>query len=135
MLGAGTLEGVLRARADALGVTDAIAFPGWSDPGKFLPTTELLLSTSRYEGYGMAIVEALAAGVPVLSTDVGIAREAGAVIAEGDYGEALSAWLSGSRSRGKLLLEGYVDEVAYLDRVRAFYASFARATVSGTDTL
>jgi len=38
------------------------------------------LLTSHYEGYGRTIVEAAAAGLPVLATDVGIAS---------DYGDAV----------------------------------------------
>jgi glycosyltransferase involved in cell wall biosynthesis len=40
----------------------------------------VVLSTSQFEGYGAGIVEALAAGVPVVAPDVGIAREAGAIV-------------------------------------------------------
>jgi glycosyltransferase involved in cell wall biosynthesis len=35
----------------------------------------VFLSTSEYEGYGMSVIEAGLAGVPVVTTDVGIAGE------------------------------------------------------------
>ena len=82
MLGAGRLEAALKARATQLGFDAFVEFPGFADPLPYLARAELLLATSEYEGYGLAIIEALAAGVPVLSTDVGVAREAGAVIAD-----------------------------------------------------
>jgi glycosyltransferase involved in cell wall biosynthesis len=82
------------------------------------------LVTSAYEGYGMVIVEALSAGVPVLSTDVGIAREAGAVIAQGNYADALISWLAGPRVRGVLKVGSYKDEREYVTRIRAHYAAF-----------
>jgi glycosyltransferase involved in cell wall biosynthesis len=72
------------ARARARGLTAYPALPGRADPRPYLGRAELLLATSRYEGYGLAILEALAAGVPVLSTDVGSAREAGAIVAARD---------------------------------------------------
>lgn len=83
MLGTGRLLKAVKARAKARGLTPYLDLPGRADPVPYLAKAELLLATSRYEGYGLAIVEALAAGVPVLSKDVGIAREAGAVIAPG----------------------------------------------------
>ena len=70
----------------------------------------------------MAVVEALAAGVPVLATDTGIAREAGAVIAGEDYAQALCEWLAGSRERGNLRLASYASEQEYLHHVREHYA-------------
>jgi glycosyltransferase involved in cell wall biosynthesis len=42
----------------------------------------VVLNTSPYESYGAAMLEALAAGVPVVAPDVGIARQYGAYIAE-----------------------------------------------------
>lgn len=124
IVGTGRLLGALTREARVLGVTERVTFAGvQKDVRPFYAAADLLLATSAFEGYGMAIVEALAAGVPVLSTDVGIARAAGAVIAEGDYAPALTSWLAGPRARGALTLSPYADERDYLARVRAFYAS------------
>lgn len=78
MLGEGPLRQKILEHARALRVPDRLMLPGWTDSAPFLATAELQMVTSLYEGYGLAIVEALAAHVPVVSTDVGIAREAGA---------------------------------------------------------
>jgi glycosyltransferase involved in cell wall biosynthesis len=48
----------------------------------YLESADVVLSTSPAESFGASIIEALAAGVPVVSYDVGVAREAGAIIAE-----------------------------------------------------
>ena len=85
MLGAGRLRGALATRAKVRGLEPCVDFPGHRDPLPYLARAELLLATSRYEGYGLAIVEALAAGVPVLATDVGIAREAGAIVVQREH--------------------------------------------------
>jgi glycosyltransferase involved in cell wall biosynthesis len=77
MLGSGGLEGVMRTAAKGL----PVEFPGWQDPVPYLQTADVVLSTSRHESWGQSMVEALAAGVPVVASDVGIAKEAGAIVA------------------------------------------------------
>lgn len=77
MLGTGSLESALRAQAENL----PIEFPGWKDPAAYLAGADIVLCTSRHESFGASIIEALAAGVPVVAPDVGVAREAGAIIA------------------------------------------------------
>jgi len=41
----------------------------------YYKTADVYLLTSNYEGYGRTLVEAAAAGCPIVSTDVGVARE------------------------------------------------------------
>ena len=73
----------LRALAYRIGVGERVQFTGSMQPdvASYYAQADVVVNTSDYEGYGRVIVEALACGVPVVSTDVGIAREAGAVIA------------------------------------------------------
>ena len=80
MLGAGSLEHILRGHAKDL----PVEFPGWQDPVPYLTKAHVVLSTSRTESWGASIVEALAAHIPVISPDVGIAREAGAMVVSRD---------------------------------------------------
>lgn len=124
-LGDGPLQSELQARVKKLGIEDRVSFPGWQDPASYLEYAELLLVTSLYEGYGMVIVEALSAGVPVLSTDVGVAREAGAVIASSDYTASLVSWLNGPRARGELLHTPYLNEDQYDQSIQTFYETSA----------
>jgi glycosyltransferase involved in cell wall biosynthesis len=124
MLGEGSMRAEMHEFIRNHSMGNTVTLPGWGDPADYLPTTELMLSTSAYEGYGMALVEALAAGVPVLSTGVGVAQDAGAVIAATPFPEALSAWLSGPRNRGTLLLPTYASMDGYLNCIYDFYASF-----------
>jgi glycosyltransferase involved in cell wall biosynthesis len=79
MLGAGNLG--KRLRDDAKRRALPVEFPGWQDPLTFLADADVVISTSRHESYGASMIEALASGVPVVAPDVGIAREAGAIIA------------------------------------------------------
>ncbi len=69
LLGDGRERGHLEARAAALGVTDRVTFHGHvADTMPFLRTATVFLCTSRYEGYPAVLIEALAAGTPVVTT-------------------------------------------------------------------
>ena len=73
-VGSGALEKILKERTHAFGLDEYVEFVGSVlNVPPYYAQADLLLVTSEYEGYGMALVEALAAGVPVLATDVGIA--------------------------------------------------------------
>lgn len=76
MLGAGTLEPAIRKLAGSL----SIELPGWQEPEPYFQIADVVLCTSKHESWGASIIESLAAKVPVVSPDVGIAKEAGAVV-------------------------------------------------------
>ena len=79
LLGTGSLEAALRDRAKENAAH--IEFPGWQSPVSYLAMADVVISTSKHESYGASIIEALAAGVPVVAPNVGIVAEAGAVVA------------------------------------------------------
>ncbi len=68
-------EGRLRARSEelarSLGIRDRMVFCGWWDdvPG-LLAASQVSVMSSRHEGLPRAVVESLAAGVPVVATAV-----------------------------------------------------------------
>jgi glycosyltransferase involved in cell wall biosynthesis/peptidoglycan/xylan/chitin deacetylase (PgdA/CDA1 family) len=72
VLGTGELQEELRTFAAALGLAQAVRFHGWSTdiPG-FLSGIDTFVLSSRSEGLPMTLLEAMAAGVPVVSTAVG----------------------------------------------------------------
>ncbi|MBI4065767.1 glycosyltransferase [Candidatus Kaiserbacteria bacterium] len=78
MLGAGSLEHEIKKKAEKFALP--VEFLGWKNPAQYLEMADVVISTSLFESYGASIIEALAAGVPVVSLDVGIAREAGAIV-------------------------------------------------------
>lgn len=102
MLGSGSLERKLREMAKDF----EVVFPGWQDTALFYPQADVVVSTSCYESWGASIVEALSAGVPVVSLDVGVAREAGAFIAEENRltEKIIEILTSGVRGELKLVL-------------------------------
>ena len=55
---------------------DNVIIESWTDDVvSYYKTAEMFLNTSYYEGYGMSIIEAVASDCPVITTDVGIARD------------------------------------------------------------
>jgi glycosyltransferase involved in cell wall biosynthesis len=93
IVGTGSQRAMLEKLAHEVQVSDRVFFEGDGVPADYYPFADLLLVTSCYEGYGLVIVEALAAGKPVLSTDVGIGREMGTIITnEKEFPSALKQW-------------------------------------------
>jgi glycosyltransferase involved in cell wall biosynthesis len=71
MLGEGPLRGAAEALARRLGVAERMVFPGWwDDVPAILAASRVSVLTSRHEGLPCAVVESLAAGVPVVATAV-----------------------------------------------------------------
>ena len=69
ILGEGRERAALTRHAQRLGIADRVRMPGHcADVMGALSTASLLLLTSRYEGYPAVVVEAIAAGVPVVAT-------------------------------------------------------------------
>lgn len=55
---------------------NSIVFEGWrQNLPSYYKTADILLVTSNYEGFGRMFVEAASVGCPIVTTDVGIARE------------------------------------------------------------
>jgi glycosyltransferase involved in cell wall biosynthesis len=70
MLGDGTLLTTLQRRIAAMGLGDKVNLAGYDTQiGSHLADADALLITSRYEGGPAVAVEALAQGVPVVSSD------------------------------------------------------------------
>lgn len=100
MLGRGSLEQKLHTRAK--GLLSYVEFPGWQNPAPYLEMADVVISTSKHESYGASIIEALAAGLPVVAPDIGIAKEAGAiVVARSELAASVEDVLRGS-TRGEL---------------------------------
>lgn len=94
--GAG-FERSLRAQAAADGVAGRVTFAGQvSDPRCALARAHCLLHCADAEPWGLALIEALAAGRPVVAADAGGPREivrdgAGRLFAPGDASAAVAA--------------------------------------------
>jgi glycosyltransferase involved in cell wall biosynthesis len=134
----------LRRRALEGGLSDRVSFPGpstASDLHRAYAAADLVVVASRAETYGMVLTEALARGLPVVTTEVGGVTEAlgygadgvrpGLLVGPGDpaaLAAALRAWLGDAELRGRLRraarercesLRGWSATAAALARVLA----------------
>ena len=83
VVGKGRERELLEMKVKELGMSNNVVFEEWqNDMSSYYKTADCFLSTSWFEGYGMTFVEAKTADLPIVSTDVGIARETGARIVE-----------------------------------------------------
>lgn len=76
IVGEGPERGALETQAEKLGIRDHVVFEGWQeDLISYYKGAGVYLLTSDYEGYGRTLIEAAAAGIPIVTTDVGTAKE------------------------------------------------------------
>ena len=70
VFGEGPLRSELIAEAQHLGIAGSTLFPGYvNDPAACYAVADLFALSSVSEGFGNVLIEAMAAGVPVVSTD------------------------------------------------------------------
>jgi glycosyltransferase involved in cell wall biosynthesis len=70
ILGEGSQRGWLTSLIGELGISDAVSLPGHvSNPYAYMARSVLFVLSSRWEGFGNVLAEALAAGIPAISTD------------------------------------------------------------------
>lgn len=97
MAGTGDLESECRHRAAMLGVSNRVHWLGYQTPDVLLPSADLFALSSRYEGMPYVYLEALACGLPIVTTNVGGADLAiedgvnGCLVRGGDVSSLASA--------------------------------------------
>jgi glycosyltransferase involved in cell wall biosynthesis len=104
-VGDGTRREELHALAEAYGVLHCIEWAGaCKDVGAYLQKMDVFVyAVTDDEGWGIALVEALCAGVPVVASDVGACRE---VLQNGAWGVLCEASNAESLAKGILQARG-----------------------------
>lgn len=123
--GEGRERPALESRIRQLGLTPRVRLPGHcEDIPRFLAGADLLAFSSHYEGFGLALVEAMAAGLPVVATAVDSVPEV--------TGNSPAARLVPPRDPGALaraiaesLAVGPPERAARADRARERAQTFA----------
>jgi glycosyltransferase involved in cell wall biosynthesis len=76
IMGSGRLEASLKDLARELNVAESVLFLGQVPGGRrFFRAFDVFALTSDHEPFGMVLLEAMAAGVPVIGSDCGGGRE------------------------------------------------------------
>ena len=89
IMGSGRLESALKALAAELGVSTSVRFLGQVAQGRrYFKAFDVFALTSDHEPFGMVLLEAMAAGVPVICSDCGGGRE---VVGESEWLFALGS--------------------------------------------
>ncbi len=112
VIGEGSASGAVRETAVRLGVSDRVQLAGHvtsEDLARWYATADLFLTLSRQEAFGMTVLEAAAAGAPVLASAIPAHREVRSFVADGrialvepdSEGERLAAAITEAARMGR----------------------------------
>ena len=146
--GEGALKEMTQELARTLGIGDRTFFIGrCEDVGSLFSISDVCVLSSRAEGFPNAILEYMAAGRPVVATDVGGAREAivqgetGYLVAAGDdqqLAEHITALLRDPENaramgeRGQQIVYERFSTRRQLQQIDILYSDLLRTRVSGS---
>jgi glycosyltransferase involved in cell wall biosynthesis len=134
VLGSGLLEAETRALVAELGLEGAVVLPGRTEIRDWLERADVFVHTSRWEGFGIVLLEAMLASLPIVATSVSAVPE---IVVDGETGALLEAGdVEGvARELGALLADPALAKrlgAAGYERARADF-SVERMTAETTD--
>ncbi|MFA5389447.1 MAG: glycosyltransferase family 4 protein [Candidatus Omnitrophota bacterium] len=110
LIGDGVLKNRCKAELEKSSLNGRFIFTGWrKDIPEILDIVDIVALTSKWEGFPIAIIEALSKGKPVVSTDTGCVRElvkdglTGYVTTPGEYKDISNRILEILRDRESFL--------------------------------
>ncbi len=121
-----------------LGLGEAVVFEPWTnDVAPYYAAANIFLSTSLYEGYGLTLLEAAAAGKTIVTSDVGIAGDVlrdnvsarvCRVANEDDFEKTLSELLAAPETcqrlgvaAGAAVTQGLISNERYLEEYKTLF--------------
>ncbi|HLI66583.1 MAG TPA: glycosyltransferase [Caulobacteraceae bacterium] len=104
--GEGPAREALLGRCDQLNLSDRVEFLHWVGAYDFLSQLDICACPSRTEAFGLVVLEALAAGTPVVATDIEGPRE---ILGHGQYGRLVRTGSAEALADG---LEASIDDRA-----------------------
>jgi len=124
ILGEGPERPRLQALTERLGIADDVAMPGFVDnPLRYMRRAAVFVLSSRCEGFGNVLVEAMACGAPVVSTDCPNGpRE---ILADGRHGTLVPIGAPEAMARAIVARLGRSAPASALERARSFTAEAA----------
>lgn len=143
LVGDGALRQTLEAQATALGITHAVTFLGVRDDvPAVLAAADAFVLASDFEGNPLSVMEALAAGKPVIATAVGGVPELvthernGLLVAQGDGASLTAAMLGLATSPALAQRLGAAAAASAVEfgvdaMVRAYAGLYSRALTGG----
>jgi glycosyltransferase involved in cell wall biosynthesis len=108
IVGGGPLENELRAMSLELGLESSVVFVGHSeDVRPYLEIGNVFVLPSQWEGMPLAVLEAMAYGLPCIVTDVGGNRE---IIVHGEHGYVVTPGSSAELAKAITHLLSHKEE-------------------------
>ncbi len=146
LIGGGESKPEVVELAAALGVSDRLIFFETSRASTYMRAADLLVVPSRLEGFAYTMIEALAAGLPIVSYDVGGADDlvvdarTGYVVPQGDEGALAfrageiidSPDLQSSMAKAARDVFERFELDTMLERIANVYGSLRKPLVHGT---
>jgi glycosyltransferase involved in cell wall biosynthesis len=125
IFGEGPLEAELRAFSGEFGIAGRVLFAGYvNDPASCYAVADVVVLSSTSEGFGNVLIEAMAAGVPVVSTDAPHGpRE---ILADGRYGPLVPVGDPGALAAA---IEATLDQPTTEEVLKRRAADFAVQTI------
>ncbi len=88
ILGSGPLEAETHALVRELGLDGAVLLPGRLEIRDWLERADVFVHSSRWEGFGIVLLEAMLASLPIVATRVSAVPE---IVVDGETGELVEA--------------------------------------------